>query len=268
MRAAFFDIIKTRGIQGLYAGLSPTLVEIIPYAGLQFGTYDTFKRWMMAWNKSRFSHLSSIRPDDSPSSFQLFLCGFAAGTCAKAVCHPLDVVKKRFQVTSSIPEAKYPDVEIIQVQSSSNSNSRSGKYMIIAVLHDVSVYTLMANCLVDKDVLEIEMLDYLCKNIRWVAGQEMKPEELETLKKDMMSKRKVLSLVVGPKKVKAAVEMIPVSTFAMIELSHYTMVFANTVRVAWSELAEVRKRADAKIGHLKEVLARMEAEKAKAEAMR
>lgn len=47
MRAAFFDIIKTRGIQGLYAGLSPTLVEIIPYAGLQFGTYDTFKRWMM-----------------------------------------------------------------------------------------------------------------------------------------------------------------------------------------------------------------------------
>jgi solute carrier family 25 thiamine pyrophosphate transporter 19 len=39
------DIIHTRGFQGMYAGLSPTLVEIIPYAGLQFGTYDTFKRW-------------------------------------------------------------------------------------------------------------------------------------------------------------------------------------------------------------------------------
>lgn len=36
--------------------------------------------------------------DDSISSFQLFLCGLAAGSCAKAVCHPLDVVKKRFQV--------------------------------------------------------------------------------------------------------------------------------------------------------------------------
>ncbi|XP_010921795.1 mitochondrial thiamine diphosphate carrier 2 [Elaeis guineensis] len=107
MRAAFFDIIKTRGIQGLYAGLSPTLVEIIPYAGLQFGTYDTFKRWMMEWNKSRFSHLSSIRPDDSPSSFQLFLCGFAAGTCAKAVCHPLDVVKKRFQIEGLRRHPKY-----------------------------------------------------------------------------------------------------------------------------------------------------------------
>ena len=47
MRFAFIDIIKTRGFRGLYAGLSPTLVEIIPYAGLQFGTYDTFKRWAM-----------------------------------------------------------------------------------------------------------------------------------------------------------------------------------------------------------------------------
>lgn len=45
MRSAFVDIIRTRGLQGLYAGLSPTLVEIVPYAGLQFGTYDTFKRW-------------------------------------------------------------------------------------------------------------------------------------------------------------------------------------------------------------------------------
>lgn len=47
MRSAFVDIVSTRGVRGLYAGLSPTLVEIIPYAGLQFGTYDTFKRWTM-----------------------------------------------------------------------------------------------------------------------------------------------------------------------------------------------------------------------------
>lgn len=51
MRAAFVDIMNMRGFRGLYAGLSPTLVEIIPYAGLQFGTYDTFKRWTMVINK-------------------------------------------------------------------------------------------------------------------------------------------------------------------------------------------------------------------------
>lgn len=96
MRAAFVDIFRTRGIRGLYSGLTPTLVEIVPYAGLQFGTYDTFKRWMMAWNHLRSSN--AIHGDEHVSSFQLFICGLAAGTCAKAVCHPLDVVKKRFQI--------------------------------------------------------------------------------------------------------------------------------------------------------------------------
>ncbi|GMH26371.1 hypothetical protein Nepgr_028214 [Nepenthes gracilis] len=97
MRSAVFGIYKARGLGGLYAGLSPTLVEIAPYAGLQFGTYDTFKRWAMAWNRSRSSNRSS-GSDNGLSSFQLFICGLASGTTAKAVCHPLDVVKKRFQV--------------------------------------------------------------------------------------------------------------------------------------------------------------------------
>lgn len=96
MRSAFVEIMNTRGFRGLYAGLSPTLVEIIPYAGLQFGTYDTFKRWTMAWNARR--SLDATSPEEIVSSFQLFLCGLAAGSCAKAVCHPLDVVKKRFQI--------------------------------------------------------------------------------------------------------------------------------------------------------------------------
>ncbi|XP_021905032.1 mitochondrial thiamine diphosphate carrier 2-like [Carica papaya] len=98
MSSAFLDIIRTRGFRGLYSGLSPTLVEIVPYAGLQFGTYDTFKRWTMAWNRFSSSSTSLASTDDSLSSFQLFICGLAAGTCAKLVCHPLDVVKKRFQI--------------------------------------------------------------------------------------------------------------------------------------------------------------------------
>ncbi|KAF8017240.1 hypothetical protein BT93_H2433 [Corymbia citriodora subsp. variegata] len=98
MRSALLDIIRTRGFRGLYAGLTPTLIEIIPYAGLQFGTYDTFKRWTMVWNHYRSSKAGLHSEDDSLSSFQLFLCGLAAGTCAKLVCHPLDVVKKRFQI--------------------------------------------------------------------------------------------------------------------------------------------------------------------------
>ncbi|GLT99139.1 hypothetical protein SLE2022_166030 [Rubroshorea leprosula] len=107
MRAGFIDIIRTRGIRGLYAGLSPTLVEIVPYAGLQFGTYDTFKCWTMAWKRLRYSKTSSSSADAYLSSSQLFLCGFASSTLAKLVCHPLDVVKKRFQIAGLARDPKY-----------------------------------------------------------------------------------------------------------------------------------------------------------------
>ncbi|KAL3626508.1 hypothetical protein CASFOL_030057 [Castilleja foliolosa] len=105
MRSALVDILQTRGYRGLYAGLTPTLVEIIPYAGLQFGTYDTFKRWTMALNRRKSPYATEA--DNAISSFQLFTCGLAAGTCAKAVCHPLDVVKKRFQVEGLQRDPRY-----------------------------------------------------------------------------------------------------------------------------------------------------------------
>ncbi|GJP30935.1 hypothetical protein CLOM_g7332 [Closterium sp. NIES-68] len=43
MRAACAGIVRERGVRGLFAGLAPTIVEIIPYAGLQFGLYDGFQ---------------------------------------------------------------------------------------------------------------------------------------------------------------------------------------------------------------------------------
>lgn len=53
---------------------------------------------MQLWNKYRNPELNPAMTAESVSSFQLFLCGLFAGTFSKSVCHPLDVVKKRFQV--------------------------------------------------------------------------------------------------------------------------------------------------------------------------
>ena len=35
-------IVRKQGVLGLYSGLSVTLLEIVPYAALQFGLYDLF----------------------------------------------------------------------------------------------------------------------------------------------------------------------------------------------------------------------------------
>ncbi|KAG6554263.1 hypothetical protein Mapa_004179 [Marchantia paleacea] len=96
MRSAFMGILRSRGITGIYAGLTPSLVEIVPYAGLQFGSYDTLKKWTSAWNETR--GLPKDPHAENLSGFQHFVCGLGAGTFAKICCHPLDVVKKRFQV--------------------------------------------------------------------------------------------------------------------------------------------------------------------------
>ena len=35
-------IVKTSGVRGLYRGVGVTMLEIMPYAALQFGLYDVF----------------------------------------------------------------------------------------------------------------------------------------------------------------------------------------------------------------------------------
>lgn len=44
MRSAFKGIVQAKGWRGLYSGLTPALIEIVPYAGLQFGIYDALKQ--------------------------------------------------------------------------------------------------------------------------------------------------------------------------------------------------------------------------------
>lgn len=43
-------IYRDQGVRGLYRGLGVTLVEIVPYAALQFGLYDAFSA---AWDGAK-----------------------------------------------------------------------------------------------------------------------------------------------------------------------------------------------------------------------
>ncbi|XP_024398038.1 mitochondrial thiamine diphosphate carrier 2 isoform X2 [Physcomitrium patens] len=92
MRSVMVDIYKRKGVTGFYAGLTPTLMEIVPYAGLQFGFYDSLRRWALTLNP-----LKEDGEHTPLSSTQNFWCGFGAGLFAKLCCHPLDVIKKRYQ---------------------------------------------------------------------------------------------------------------------------------------------------------------------------
>lgn len=82
------DVIYTgKGLRGFYAGLQPTLIEIVPYISLQFTLYEGLKGEFM-----KGSNVDHLKPRES-----LFV-GAMSGTISKFLTLPLDNAKKLMQV--------------------------------------------------------------------------------------------------------------------------------------------------------------------------
>ncbi|MCL7026810.1 hypothetical protein MKW94_001465 [Papaver nudicaule] len=84
MRSAFVDLVKHRGFRGLYAGLTPALVEIIPYDGIQFGAHDNFKKFAMRLNRLRSTNQDLNLDSENQSWLKLYVCGLASGALSSS----------------------------------------------------------------------------------------------------------------------------------------------------------------------------------------
>ncbi|KAL6547513.1 Mitochondrial carrier protein CoAc1 [Orobanche hederae] len=77
-------VYKESGVRGLYRGIGPTLIGILPYAGLKFYVYEELKRHV---------------PEDHQKSILMRLsCGALAGLFGQTFTYPLDVVRRQMQV--------------------------------------------------------------------------------------------------------------------------------------------------------------------------
>ena len=85
------SIMRTEGAVGLYRGLTPTLLGIIPYAGLSFYFFELLKTKLLQhfpWARSK-----------SPSGEMTLvvsaklLCGGLAGALSQTISYPLDVAR-------------------------------------------------------------------------------------------------------------------------------------------------------------------------------
>uniref|UniRef100_H3D314 Mitochondrial thiamine pyrophosphate carrier n=1 Tax=Tetraodon nigroviridis TaxID=99883 RepID=H3D314_TETNG len=88
LRHAVSTMCSTEGALTFYRGLSPTLLAVFPYAGLQFFSYNIFRRLLAP----------PPTAPDSGGNLRSLLCGAAAGMISKTVTYPLDLFKKRLQV--------------------------------------------------------------------------------------------------------------------------------------------------------------------------
>lgn len=88
LRHAVSTMCRSEGVLTFYRGLSPTLMAVFPYAGLQFFFYNVFKKML----------------DPPPSAgksgggLRSLVCGSGAGMISKTITYPFDLFKKRLQV--------------------------------------------------------------------------------------------------------------------------------------------------------------------------
>ncbi|CAH1789258.1 unnamed protein product [Owenia fusiformis] len=83
---AFVKIYREEGVRTMYRGFSPTILGIIPYAGVSFFTYETLKKRHAAESGNR-----------SPSPLERLCYGAIAGLLGQTSSYPLDIARRRMQ---------------------------------------------------------------------------------------------------------------------------------------------------------------------------
>ncbi|XP_072961770.1 mitochondrial carrier protein CoAc1-like [Typha angustifolia] len=89
IKDVFKKVYMEGGVRSLYRGVGPTLIGILPYAGLKFYIYEELKTQV---------------PEEYKKSVMLRLsCGALAGLFGQTLTYPLDVVRRQMQVQSQQP---------------------------------------------------------------------------------------------------------------------------------------------------------------------
>lgn len=82
----FRSIIRNEGGGAVYRGLLATLLGIVPYAGMSFGTYESLKITILTRNNTK-----ELTPGER------LLSGACAGLVAQSCTYPLDIIRRRLQ---------------------------------------------------------------------------------------------------------------------------------------------------------------------------
>mmetsp|Transcript_13762 Transcript_13762/g.28963 ORF Transcript_13762/g.28963 Transcript_13762/m.28963 type:complete len:287 (+) Transcript_13762:37-897(+) len=79
------------GVWGLYRGITPTLLGILPYSGIAFTINEQAKR--------QITHIMQREP----TTFERIQCGALSGLFAQSIAYPLEVTRRRMQTIGIVP---------------------------------------------------------------------------------------------------------------------------------------------------------------------
>ena len=84
-------IAAEEGLVALWRGWLPSVIGVVPYVGLNFAVYETLKDLLL--------QLRDLRDERQLGVVERLACGAAAGTTGQTVAYPLDVVRRRMQMS-------------------------------------------------------------------------------------------------------------------------------------------------------------------------
>ncbi|KAM6963445.1 mitochondrial coenzyme A transporter SLC25A42-like [Aplochiton taeniatus] len=90
----FVRISQEEGWRTLYRGFTPTILGVIPYSGITFFTYETFKKLHTERTKR-----------SQPYPHERLAFGACAGLLGQSASYPLDVVRRRMQTAGVMGQA-------------------------------------------------------------------------------------------------------------------------------------------------------------------
>lgn len=110
-------ILKTEGgIRGLYRGFVPTMVGMVPYAGLSFYCFESLKFFCMKYLPSTLCRKCERNTGGLVLTVPgKLVCGGLAGAVAQSVSYPLDVTRRRMQLACMHPStAKFGSMGMVK----------------------------------------------------------------------------------------------------------------------------------------------------------
>lgn len=109
-------IVPSSGIANFYRGFTPTLLGMVPYAGVSFLTHDTVGDWLRLPSLAPYTTISqreSSSSDHPRKSRRLQLTaaaelfsGAIAGLVSQTSSYPLEVVRRRMQVGGVVGDGR------------------------------------------------------------------------------------------------------------------------------------------------------------------
>lgn len=101
------------GLSNFYRGFSPTLLGMIPYAGMSFLTHDTIGDWMRSEHLAPYTVLKAESQADRIANRRAQLTapaeltsGAIAGLVSQTASYPLEVIRRRMQVGGAVGDGR------------------------------------------------------------------------------------------------------------------------------------------------------------------